>query len=120
MSPRRYAGWEPSTTTSSLPDGRTRTVREPEWDWIDRAIVNAWLSLQRDLCALCGRPLAVHEDDDEGDYDTGYFTCTATLALDKAQARRHEEDAPERKRGHNPERARQWVTWTQAEGPPTP
>ena len=66
--------------------------------------------------------MALHEADQVEDYDAGFFTCTATVALDQAQARRHKEDEQNkaaRDAGQNPERSRLWVTWTEAEGPPT-
>lgn len=68
--------------------------------------------------------MAIHETDSEDDYRTGFFTCTATAAVDKAQARHHRE-VDERNRvakdeGWTPGRARQWIAWTDAEGPPTP
>lgn len=96
-----------------------RTVREPEWDWIDRAIITAWSRLNRQLCTLCGRPWAIHKDDSLDDYFTGHMVCTATAALDAKQAEVAKGDESERKEGRSPERARQWFVWTQAEGMPT-
>lgn len=79
------------------------------------------MQLNRKLCTLCGRPWGAHETDSEDDYNVGWLECTATIAIDKAQAAKHQED--QRKaassRGHNPDRARQWTAWTNTEGPPS-
>ena len=96
-----------------------RVVREPEWDWVDRAIIGAWQHLQTTVCTRCGRPWAVHDTDRPEDYNVGYLTCTATIAIDTAQTRKHGEDEADIKAGRNPERARVWTSWTEAEGPPT-
>ena len=113
-------GWEPASFTRTLPDGRTMTTREPEWDWIDRAILASWHKLDHQpKCRQCGRPMAVHEHDSEDDYNVGYLTCTATAKLDRVQAEQAKRDEAERDAGRNPDRARQWVTWTDDEGAPT-
>lgn len=117
------SGWEPITITLSPTDGRTVTWREPEWDYVDVAILNAWADLHDHLCRSCGRPVAIHHHDRIEDYHAGYATCTATEALDQLQAKR-DRDAPgradtkAREAGRDPERARTWITWTDAEGPP--
>lgn len=101
-----------------MPDGSQRTTRQPEWDAIDRHIVTAWQQLQHHLCDLCGRPVEIHEHDQLGDYESGYVECTATRFLDMAQARKHTEDEPQRKKGFNPDRARRWLVWLRSEGRP--
>lgn len=118
MSPKRFLGWEPSTTTVTLPDGRQRTTREPEWDAYDRHIIREWKRLLANQCEKCGRPWAIHKDDRPEDYGVGAFTCTATVALDRQQAALYASEEHLRKRGINPDRARQWTTWTAAEGRP--
>ena len=82
--------------------------------------MTAWMGLQPHLCTHCGRPLEMHEDADPATFHTGYRTCPAMLALDAAQVARFKspEDERARKDGLNPERARYWLTWTDAEGPP--
>ena len=87
---------------------------------MDRAIITAWTKLARTACTRCGRPWAIHDSDSEDDYAVGYNTCTASVALDRAQALQHKRDEPDLKQGLNPERARQWATWTDEEGPPWP
>ena len=119
ISPRRYCGWEPEKWHEPGTGGRVRVVREPEWDWVDRAIIGAWQHLQTSLCIRCGRPWAAHDTDRPEDYNVGFQTCTATTAIDRAQAKKHVEDAAELKAGRNPERARMWLAWTEQEGPPT-
>ena len=61
----------------------------------------------------------VYETDSEADYGAGFFTCTATLVLDKAQAQAHKADEARHREGLNPDRARQWTTYTADEGTPT-
>ena len=101
-----------------IPGGGYRATREPEWDWIDRAIMAAWRRLNAKLCRLCGRPLAVHDTDEPDDYNVGALECTATKRLAEVQAEQAKRDEPERERGLDPDRHRMWVTWTEAEGPP--
>lgn len=93
---------------------------EPEWDWVDVAIMTEWLALTDDTCEHCGRPLAGHEDMDPADFNTGWRTCPAMVALDEAQAMKADEadEKAARDKGRNPDRARSWLTWTDAEGPP--
>ena len=102
--------------TRPLPGGGSRSVREPEWDWIDRGILAAWRRLTSSLCSMCGRPWAVHDTDTEDDYTVGYLECTASAKLDRIQA----EHAPKTPRtdGRSPDRHRQWLTWTDDEGAP--
>lgn len=118
MSPHRYTGWEPATHTTTNADGSQYTTRDPEWDWIDRGIVNAWTRLTRNACTMCGRPWAVHDTDHVDDYQVGFNTCTATAALDREQALYVQRDEQARKAGRNPDRARQWATWLPSEGAP--
>lgn len=116
-------GWEPATTTRTLARGRQKAVSEPEWDDIDRHIIRSWQALQRRPCLHCGRPLAVHDTDSIEDYHVGYFTCTATAAIDAEQAAQHKRDEADdvaKAAGLNPDRPRLWVAWTDEEGEPTP
>ena len=101
-------------------------------DWVDRAILAAWYTLQDDLCPKCGRPSRVHDTDKPSDYKVGHFTCTATQAMDDFQGRwakggaglprEAQRQAREDKRlteaGFHPDRARSWFTYTAAEGAP--
>lgn len=84
------------------------------------AILQAWLRARDDLCPQCGQPLDGHEAEDPATIHTGYRTCPRTAALDRAQAARFKtaEDERARKDGLNPERARTWLAWSDAEGPP--
>lgn len=104
----------------------TLTVWEthPGWDWLDVDIMRAWGRLTESLCPHCGRPEAVHADDRVEDYHTAYATCTATEALDRAQARfadspQGRSDKAAAKKGRSPERARRWFTYTDTEGLPS-
>lgn len=126
LPPRRLLGWEPRTWSTTLPDGRVETVREPEWDWADRIIVTEWLTLSERLCPKCGRPVALHlaeakEQADAGavdpveaaamnNYGSAFLTCPATVALDHAQVAQDDADKDARKKGLDPERARHWMT----------
>lgn len=131
--PRRFAGWAPKTR-SRVVDGETVTTTEPEWDWVDRAIVRAWQQLNERLCPQCRRPLSLHraetdtqreqgssDPDDAASrrYNVGFLTCPATLALDRAQADLEDADAAKVKTGRRPDRARTWLTWRDDEQPPT-
>ena len=60
----------------------------------------------------------IHETDSEMDYGAGFFTCTATLVLDKAQAEAAKGDKKEQKDGRNPDRSRLWTVYDAEEGPP--
>lgn len=134
LSPRRYAGWEPVTRAWTDADGVQRSQREPEWDWVDRAIITAWQRLVDRQCPQCHRPLALHRAEadacreqgaDDPDYaaslnyGVGYLTCPAVVALDHRQAQQEKADEPARKAGRSPERARTWLTWRTDEGPPS-
>ena len=63
--------------------------------------------------------MSVHEQDNEDDYNVGYLTCTATAKLDRVQAEQAQRDESTRRDGRDPDRARQWVTWTDDEGAPS-
>lgn len=130
--PRRLLGWEPASRTWKA-RGVRHTVSEPEWDWIDRAIIREWQRLADRLCPQCGRPLALHRAEVEAareagahdpdteashGYGVAFMTCPATLALDRAQAAAESADEPLRQRGLHPDRARRWLTYTAAEGIP--
>lgn len=83
---------------------------------------------------MCGRPRSVHVDDKPGDYHPAFFTCTATKALSDWQVLMAKADASlppaaltdaradkrARDQGFDPDRPRQWFTWTDDEGAPTP
>ena len=132
MSPRRWSGWEPAVRTWTTPTG-TVTRADPAWDWIDRAIVTAWHQLGERRCPKCGRPIEGHKTDTVDDYRVAFFTCTAPSALERWQAwwrkssprlpaaalRQAREDEAARKRGDgDPDRARDWFTYTVTEGLP--
>ena len=107
--PREWAGEPPA---------------DPRWDWADKAIVTAWLALNDRLCPRCGRPLEVHKTDSVDDYHAATITCTAIDALDMIQAEWRKgsggkADKAARKQGLDPDRARWWITYTDAEGLPT-
>ena len=107
-------------TPSEYAGGR----RGADVDWIDRAILTAWHRLidPEARCDKCGRPRDVHKDDQEIDYHTAFYTCTATAKLDRAQKALTAKEEKQRGRskvpGLNPERARTWFTYTDAEGLP--
>ncbi|GAA1436292.1 hypothetical protein GCM10009616_35720 [Microlunatus lacustris] len=112
ISPRRYSGWEPPTRTRYRYDADGRlvgaiTTREPEWDEIDRALIDAYLNWKGDL-HVCGRPLteSLHDEDSDEpdpDYQVAVETCRACMALDKDRARRTEADKTLRDAGRNPD-----------------
>lgn len=117
---RRLFGWTPRTRSWTDAEGVTWSQPEPELDWADSVLLLAWMALRDDLCGLCGRPLALHEESDPATFHTGYRTCPAIQALDVAQTARRasREDEQARSDGLDPERARTWLTWTDEEGPP--
>ena len=126
--PRRLLGWEPTTTSWTDDDGVTESRPDPEWDWVDVAILAAWEALNERLCDKCGRPLQLHGVQYPADFTADYRECPAVIALDAVQAERGALDDREveaaRKRGdevaarRRPERARTWLTWTADEGEP--
>lgn len=81
--------------------------------------------MQEHLCPQCGRPVSIHKHDHVGDYHAAYTTCTATEALEAAQARFAEsaQGKAERKAAADGKpdhaRARRWFTYTDTEGTPT-
>lgn len=105
-----------------MPGGFVEVTTDPELDWVDQAILRAWDELNESLCSLCGRPLAVHDDDDPDDYRIAARECAATQALDRFQAdpppALKAADERERKAGRDPERSRTYLTYTDREGPP--
>lgn len=75
----------------------------------------------------------MHKTDKAEDYRAGFYTCTATRALDDFQTAWHKggggslpraartqasEDKRRREQGYHPDRARDWFTYTAAEGWP--
>ena len=72
-------------------DGETYSQPEPELDWVDIAILDAWHALNADLC-ICGRPRAIHATEAAADYVTGVDTCPAIAALDEQQAAKSIDD----------------------------
>ena len=90
---------------------------------MDLDVIRAWGDLNEHICPQCGRPQAVHETDRVGDYHAAFWTCTATQALDEAQAKwdagpHGKTDKTQADRGRHPDRARRWFTYTDAEGLP--
>lgn len=81
------------------------TTREPEWDEIDRAMVDALVDYRNDL-HVCGRPLseALWDSDKESpEYHVSVEVCLACQALDKDDAERAGKDKAMRDGGRNPE-----------------
>lgn len=112
ISPHRLSGWEPEQHTRFVynADGlllEATTTREPEWDDIDRALIDAYLTWKADL-HTCGRPLSesLHDpdsDEPDPDYQVGTETCRACMALDRWHADQAKNDEPLRKAGRNPD-----------------
>ena len=107
ISPRRYAGWEPSTGCAYDEQGRiSHTVPEPEWDELDNALVDALENWQAGV-HTCG-----HHESEQLDPDAvfvaGYTVCKACQALQAAQEKQAKTDKPEREAGHNPDFPRRW------------
>lgn len=88
------------------------------WDWIDLDMLAGLRELEDERCPDCGRPLAVHEDDDPSEYTTGRLTCTAARAI--ARDRAAWEDSPAGKAAvkAGPEEAGRWIAWRKSEGAP--
>ena len=101
-----------------MEDGETVTRTEPELDWVDVAIMTAWLGIHDDTCQHCGRPTASHVGETSDDYATGWTVCPSMQALDADQAEQRERDEPLRKQGLDPERSRLWVAWRRDEPSP--
>lgn len=128
QSPRRLTGWMPTTTSWTDEEGYTESRAEPEWDWVDVAILTAWQALNERLCDKCGRPLPMHGTQTPADYTADYRECPSVLALDHAQAEQAVADHKRRDEAQKigdevgqrltPERARTWLTWTAEEGEP--
>lgn len=83
------------------------TTREPEWDEIDRALVDVYLNWKADL-HVCGRPLteSLHDpasSQPDPNYQVGTETCRACMALDKHHADQAKLDEPLRQQGRNPD-----------------
>lgn len=89
--------------------------------------------MQRDRCTKCGRPRIVHKTDHPDDYLHAYYTCTATVSqtrwgdwwrkvsghLPAAARQQAAADKRSRENGVDPDLAREWMTYTRTEGPPT-
>ncbi|MFG3639080.1 hypothetical protein ACGF3C_02250 [Micromonospora sp. NPDC047762] len=102
IAPRRYAGWEPTeTTTHEYGEGgrlvRSVTVREPEWSDADRAWMAALAGYRNRPCACgCGHPAeetTAHESDGRQYVVPPPTRCRARTALAQAQA--HYQDTPQ-------------------------
>ena len=108
MSPRRYAGWEP--TTRYLYDDQGRLVSssaDPEWDEFDNALLDELLNWQAGVHS-CGH----HESeqlDPDAVFAAGYTVCKACEALQRAQVAQAETDKPAVKAGKNPDFPRRWT-----------
>ena len=108
MSPRRYAGWEPRTSYLYDNTGRiTHTQPEAEWNELDHALIDELANWQSGVHS-CG-----HNEDEQHDPDAvfvaGYSVCKACEALQAAQEKQAKIDAPERKKGRNPDFPRRWT-----------
>lgn len=85
---------------------RTVSTREPEFDEIDRAMINAVLDFQADKHS-CGRPLSESLKDDDPDwqdplYQVGVQVCMACMAYDKYQAAHRGDDKTLTDAGRDP------------------
>ena len=122
---RRLSGWAPRTRTWTDSDGTTWSQPEPELDWADRALLDAWWALIDDECPVCGRPKAVHDTEVPADYSADYWECPAGIALGHARAAQSVDDerrtppSDEVAQRINPDAPRVWYTWSRSEGPPT-
>lgn len=91
-----------------------------------------WEGLERQVCRLCGYPLALHAEEDEEatalgldplraspeNYGVYAIACPATTKLDEIQARTHKAEEGKRKNGRDPDRARSW--FVRRKGDPMP
>lgn len=122
---RRLDGWSPRTRSWVDEDGCSWSQAEPEFDWVDLALLRAWWSLVADTCQLCGRPRAAHEID-ESEVHVGFEECPYSVALIRAQTARRLLLDEERERVHKAdpndpeghwarEQASTWTTWTDDE-----
>lgn len=83
------------------------TTREPEWDEVDRILLDAYLNWKADL-HTCGRPLSesLHDpdsDEPDPDYQVGVETCRACMALDRHHVEQSKSDKKLRDAGRNPD-----------------
>jgi hypothetical protein len=81
------------------------TTREPEWDEVDRAMVDVYLDHRADL-HTCGRPLSESlkdTDKPDPDYQVVQEICLACMAYDKYQAEQTKADEPLREQGRHPD-----------------
>ena len=93
VSPRRFEGWAPQTTTRYAYDQGGRVVSavsmdEPEWDELDRAIVDAHLWNEAQRCR-CGGYLDETTTDDHG-----YRITAEQCYRCEAELRWHERQQP--------------------------
>jgi hypothetical protein len=88
ISLRRWSGWEPVRTVTTMPDGTQQITTEPEWDDDDRAWVEALLDLEAQRCPGCGGHLPETTDPaNDGAYVTGPpHRCHRCTALHARQA----------------------------------
>lgn len=107
MSPRRYAGWEPTVQHIYDEGGRlTGTRSEPEWDEWDNALIDALENWNAGVHS-CGH----HESEQDSPgavFVAGYTACKACEALQAAQETQRAADAPAIKNGKNPDFPRRW------------
>ncbi|MDR1354766.1 MAG: hypothetical protein LBJ43_00570 [Propionibacteriaceae bacterium] len=95
---------------------------EPAWDYVDRAIINAWGELCEQRCPDCGRPLYLHKTQTPADYHVATLTCPAAQQLDIFKARETRRNQPTyekaRQVGRNLDAGVTYLTFTQSEGVP--
>ena len=106
ISPRRLAGWEPTTTHTLNEQGQIATTTpEPEWGELDIALLDALTAWEAGLYS-CGH----HRDESAQGmvHQPGYHECKACKALGEAQTKQHKRDEPDRKAGRNPDYPRRW------------
>lgn len=107
MSPRRYAGWEPTTQYTYDDMGRMVEARpEPEWDDWDCALVDEWRTWQAGV-HRCGHHFSEQDDPDTA-WQAGFTVCKACATIQSAQEQQHKADKPLLDMGHNPDHARKW------------
>lgn len=87
------------------------TMREPEWDAEDRAIIYALMDMRADECPGCGQPMSESlHDDTKSDpvYDVGFLVCMGCVSRDKAVKKQQDIDESRKAVGVF-ESARRWV-----------
>lgn len=93
VSLRRFNGWEPTTVTTTRPDGTTITTRDPEFDAWERSLWIAFDAWEKQYCPGCGTPYerGLWDNDAEPDkrprWRVGMYRCRPCEVLEQVQSK---------------------------------